>query len=241
MDRTRAEFPSVKRDLSEQLNEATKMLASMGDSRSTRDEQVGYLLNVKNRFDQLVNYGINAYYTGDPLFSQRQELRLITHIRELNETFAKVFFRCGHHVEFDSGDSGAAANEVILAAETQAPTPEDSQTSSICSSEEEVEMAPMTKTDIHPLYLHRLSFRIPTLDDHDDLDGILQDPACSVLPLSRPFLRDIARMYLKYRGNELGTVSRFSAPRVSQRCKEKPFCPALDTSPIYDPLIGRNW
>lgn len=73
----------------------------MGVSRADEKAQRAYLGKLAANFERIVSYSLNAYYTEDPIFNDRQEMRLITRVIELNEVFSHIFSQRGHTRQFD--------------------------------------------------------------------------------------------------------------------------------------------
>lgn len=73
----------------------------MGASRSDEKSQRAYLGKLAANFERIVGYALNAYYTEDKIFNDRQEMRLITRIISLNEVFSEVFSLRGHTRYFE--------------------------------------------------------------------------------------------------------------------------------------------
>lgn len=194
VSRTRVEFPNVKRDLAANLKSTEEQLARLGVARGQEHEQRAYLLHAAQRFNQLVTYGTNAYYTGDPVFIDRADLRLITCIRELNDAFTNVFFEKGHAMEFER-DGPEADGATVAPAADKSDASSDSMTSSASLSSE--------PEDLGTIY--SVSFSIPT-DGDDELDGILAEPYTCTTPSCASLMKKIEHMYIAYRGYELGTV-----------------------------------
>lgn len=68
----------------------------MGASRADEQAQRAYLGKLAGNFEKIVGYSLNAYYTEDPIFNDRLDMRLITRIIELNEVFSQIFTQRGH-------------------------------------------------------------------------------------------------------------------------------------------------
>ncbi|KAK0616433.1 P-loop containing nucleoside triphosphate hydrolase protein [Immersiella caudata] len=221
MDRTKTEFPNVKRDMLQQLKDAQLMLAGMGEARSTRSEQLAYLCKVARHFSGLVDYGRNAYYAGDPVFSRKEDLRLITRARELNESFAHTFFKSGHYIDFDAANSQKLSkeeqdrlervlNELNLAEDSDGSTTDADE-----SSLEPIESFIAERDAGYPV-----SFKIP-INSQYDLHEILEEPFSCTKPLSRALLKEIEGMYHKYRGYELGTFGNSVIPAMFKMQAQK--------------------
>lgn len=83
----------------------------MGVSRSDEKSQRAYLGKIAATFERTVSYALNAYYTEDPIFSDRLEMRLITRILELNEVLGEVFSTRGHTRHFSRDDEEKSNDE----------------------------------------------------------------------------------------------------------------------------------
>lgn len=200
MDRTRTEFPNVKRDMAQKLKEVRQMLDGLGEARSSQTEQLAYLCKIASRFSELAEYGRNAYYPGDPIFTEQGDLRLITRIRELNEKFAAMFFKRAHRIEFQAVEAPSGIQEIA------SEEPEDVPLEIPSSSSAESDITSLvSETDERGALYSAVSFRIPTVGE-SDLHDILADPFICEKPFMEPLLEEIERMHHWYRGYELGTV-----------------------------------
>lgn len=81
--------------------ECRKTFDGMGASRADEKSQRAYLGKLAADFEKVVSYSLNAYYTEDPIFNERLEMRLITRVIELNEVFSRIFSQRGHTRYFD--------------------------------------------------------------------------------------------------------------------------------------------
>ena len=194
MDRTKSEFPNVKREIQAQLKEADTQLRAMGDARSKPDEQRTYLGKIASEYSELMRFGLDAYYTGDPIFIKRQDLRLITRVRELNEAFATVFFSKGHSLAFEVESHPDKKDRT---------SDEDEDDDNYESTDEDCSEPGGSNLERGALY--PISFSIPT-DHEDDLDGILAESFACADPSGQSLMDKIEKMYKSYRGYELGTV-----------------------------------
>ena len=186
MDVTRREFPKVKAEINRMLEDDRKTLNSMGPSRSDSNAQRMYLGKMASQFEKLVGSSLNAYYTEDPIFTERMDLRLITRIIELNESFSKVFAERAHTRNFQStqgADSGDPKDEEGSDDEG----PEDSYGG---------------------LPLNAMPNAYPELCD------IISDKFVCARPCGDPLMDHIESVFKKSRGPELGTVS-LSSPLLS--------------------------
>lgn len=97
------------KDIGKRLADCRKKFEGMGAARSDEKAQRAYLGKLANNFERIVGYSLNAYYTEDPMFDDRLEMRLVTRIIELNEVFCEVFSKRGHTRRFDfAGNSEEA-------------------------------------------------------------------------------------------------------------------------------------
>ncbi|ROV88112.1 hypothetical protein VSDG_09370 [Cytospora chrysosperma] len=101
MDISRKEFPMVKAEISKKLADCRKSFNGMGASRGDEHSQRAYLGKLAGKFEKIVSYSLNAYYTEDPIFNDRHDMRLITRMIELNEVFSQIFTQRGHTRYFD--------------------------------------------------------------------------------------------------------------------------------------------
>ncbi|KAJ0322374.1 hypothetical protein Brms1b_002176 [Colletotrichum noveboracense] len=189
MDRTKSEFPKVRRNINERLADAKKQLAALGQPRSTADEQRRFLGEIVSRFVELKNFGLNAYYTGDPLFDKHPDLRLATRVREANTAFFKMFFQNAHTRQF--ADPAASKSEG-----------DDSDESSEKSDDDD----DASRNDLYPL-----SFSIPS-DESGELDGVLAEACKCAKPGTSGIMKHLEQLYLTSRGYELGTFSSHMLP-----------------------------
>ncbi|KAK0742706.1 dynamin family protein [Schizothecium vesticola] len=220
VDRTRTEFPNVKNEMVQKLKEAQQMLDGMGEARSSQTEQVAYLCKIAGRFSVLAEYGRNAYYSGDPVFADQEDLRLITRVRELNEKFAKMFFKNAHRLEFDADGDISEDSEKKNQEDQEGLEGMGLGSSGPSASAKEPETDSLLFPDDERGALYPVSFRIPTAGE-GDLYDILADSFSCEKPLSKPLLEEIESMYHKFRGYELGTFGNPIIPAMFKMQAEK--------------------
>jgi hypothetical protein len=151
---------------------------------------------VGDRFAQLNDYALDAYYTRDEVFFQNPSLKLITRVCELNEYYAKTMYEKGHTQEFSKADSDEE--------EIRSSRGVDKQDASV----------PVEPKSRAALYSSKLSFAIPE-GDEDDLDRLLSDPYTYMEPVEDGILKYIEDQYLDSRGYELAIVSLATKTPVS--------------------------
>ena len=92
----------VPTEIIKRLADCRKKSDAMGASRADEKAQRAYLGKFAAEFERIVGYSLNAYYTEDPIFSERPEMTLVTRIIELNEVFSQTFTQRGHTRHFDN-------------------------------------------------------------------------------------------------------------------------------------------
>lgn len=90
---TRREFPNLRRDISDMLRRAERQRDALGPSRNDEQEQRIYLSEVAQKFQDLVRAGLEARYAHDGAFDDSPELRLITQVVNLADSFNSEFGR----------------------------------------------------------------------------------------------------------------------------------------------------
>ncbi|KAI0421071.1 interferon-induced GTP-binding protein Mx2 [Xylaria grammica] len=105
IDLIRKEFPKLKADVSKELSVVRAHHDEMGPSRSDQHTQRAYLNRMSEAFQSLTRDALNAYYTGDEIFSHRHDLRLITRVVEASEGYAQDMVRNGHMRPFLSNNN----------------------------------------------------------------------------------------------------------------------------------------
>lgn len=178
VDRTKAELPKLREEISSRLRESRERLKQLGQSRSSSEEQRIFLGETVSHFTMLKYCGVDAYYSRDSVFEKKSQLRLVTRIREMNEAFSRVMHERGHETDFQ-------------------PILHFSRTSREASPE------PPASPDSDDLYLTTLSFSIA---EQDDLHDMLAEPFWCPEAKKGDF-DSLERAYKLSRGSELGTVS----------------------------------
>ncbi|KAK1596445.1 dynamin family protein [Colletotrichum navitas] len=197
MDRTKSEFPKVRREINERLTDAKAQLEALGQSRSTADEQRVYLGKIVSRYVQLRDFSLNAYYTGDTLFEKHSEYRLATRIREANSAFSLMFYNRAHTRRFDNLDE----DEKI-----------ENQGNEIGAKDED--------EDVSRNDLYDIEFVIPP-DEFGELDAVLSEPCKCAAPQNENIMKHLEQLYLASRGFELGTVNNHLLPTAFKEQSKK--------------------
>ncbi|KAK2000118.1 dynamin family protein [Colletotrichum falcatum] len=205
MDRTKSEFPKVRREINERLAEAKAQLEALGQSRSTADEQRAYLGKIVSRYIQLRDFSLNAYYTGDPLFEKSPEYRLATRIREMNSAFSLMFFNRAHTRSFDDLDQD---KKVDIEADKGNNEDED-------EDEDEDKDEDTSRND-----LYKVTFEIPP-DEFGELDAVLSEACKCAAPRDDDIMKHLKQLYLESRGFEMGTVNNHLLPTAFKEQSKK--------------------
>lgn len=88
---TRREFPKLRKEVSEMLHSAERQRDSLGPSRKDEHEQRLFLSNMARQFQDLVRGGVEAEYSKNEVFEDATQLRLVTQVVSLAESFNRKF------------------------------------------------------------------------------------------------------------------------------------------------------
>jgi hypothetical protein len=88
---SKQEFPNVKSEIKQRLQQCRVDLDIMGPSRADQGTQRVYLGKLASRFQLVTQAALNAHYTGDQVFKTGSTFKLATKMIKLNEVFSKVF------------------------------------------------------------------------------------------------------------------------------------------------------
>lgn len=190
VDLIKKEFPKLKSEVSKELSIVRAHHDEMGPSRSDQHTQRAYLNRMSEAFQSVTRDALTAYYTGDKIFSDRHDLRLITRIVEASECYADEMLNNGHMRPFLSDKNGHEdtvfePNKNIFSCE-----PVDEEAPSISISKKQGIDFDAIAQDYPELE------EILESSDHD-LDDI---KACDIMEY-------IESVYKSSRGQDLGTVS----------------------------------
>ncbi|KAI0457535.1 interferon-induced GTP-binding protein Mx2 [Xylaria acuta] len=97
------EFPKLKSEVSRELSTVRAHHDEMGPSRSDQHTQRAYLNRMSEAFQSVTRDALTACYTGDNMFSDRHDLRLITRVVEASECYADEMLNNGHMRPFLTG------------------------------------------------------------------------------------------------------------------------------------------
>ncbi|KAK3382335.1 P-loop containing nucleoside triphosphate hydrolase protein [Lasiosphaeria ovina] len=94
------EFPSLRKDVGRMLHAAEK----------NEQEQRMYLGGIARKFEELVRAGLDAQYSRHSVFKKNLQLRLVTLVVYLSETFAEALEKKGHLRNFEDMGSNTKDN-----------------------------------------------------------------------------------------------------------------------------------
>jgi len=183
---TRREFPKVQAQISQQLLNCQWLLDGLGVDRESADQQRRFLLEISQKFQDVTNCALDAYYSRHEVFGTIPELRLATLAVERMERYADEIRTFGHAVNFDS-----EAREDVPKFEPLHVSSTPSSNSSNADS----------KTSDH-LY--------PELSDLFLLSGEVPEPS------NRNIMEWIGEEYRKARGFGLATIGPSTFPTIWQ-------------------------
>ncbi|CAJ2513571.1 Uu.00g016900.m01.CDS01 [Anthostomella pinea] len=96
IDLIKKEFPKLKAEIVRELAVVRAQCDKMGPARSNPHAQRAYLNKMSEAFQTLARSALTADYTGDEIFSEHHNLRLVTRIVEANEEFSDKMADDGH-------------------------------------------------------------------------------------------------------------------------------------------------
>lgn len=96
----RRELPKQRAEVEQRLADCRRSLESMGPPRDSAASQRECLVKLAARFERIVRDALDGRYDGNPIFSEKPELKLATKIMDLNEGFTDLVWKKGHTWEF---------------------------------------------------------------------------------------------------------------------------------------------
>lgn len=85
------EFPKLRKDIDEMLRSAEKERESLGPPRTDEQRQRLFLSSMARQFQELVHAGLEAQYASGTTFEEFPQLRLVTRVVNLADTFSREF------------------------------------------------------------------------------------------------------------------------------------------------------
>lgn len=106
------ELPKQKAQVVNLWEDRQQQREAMGAPRSNPTSQREYLVRLASRFQLMTNNALEGQYA-HPDFEQHTNLRLVSHVIDLNEVFAESMRRSGHKYRFcDSELGGQEGNDL---------------------------------------------------------------------------------------------------------------------------------
>ncbi|KAI1386313.1 P-loop containing nucleoside triphosphate hydrolase protein [Hypoxylon trugodes] len=115
VDLIKREFPKLKAEVAKEVVWLRNRLDGMGAARNNEHTQRAYLNKISEAFQTIARDALNAYYTGNRIFDERHDLRLITRVVEANEKYSNDMFKCGHTRPFLSNLEGDTEDRDVAA------------------------------------------------------------------------------------------------------------------------------
>ncbi|KLU82538.1 hypothetical protein MAPG_01610 [Magnaporthiopsis poae ATCC 64411] len=170
----------------------------MGALRDDPSSQRAYLGQMATRFAEIRLCALNAWYTSDKVFDRRDDLKIVTHIREMSEDFTAAIFSRGHTYPFQDlpgfeysygGGHGAGSTE-----------------NSKCG-----------------LNTTTSSLGAPSAEDYPELDDIISEPPAAgpMFPDAEDITAVIRHVHTSTRGLELGTFNPSATSMVFKEQSQK--------------------
>jgi hypothetical protein len=125
IDITRREFPKVQAQIVQQLASCRRRLEDLGVSRQSTEQQRRYLMEMSQKFQDITNFALDAYYSRDPVFNDNPEIRLATLCVDRNDKFSDDMLKFGHSVEFDTQDDDMKAPVAQTSSSSTPPSESD--------------------------------------------------------------------------------------------------------------------
>lgn len=98
----RREFPKLRKEISDMLQDAEREQNTLGPSRKDEHEQRRFLSGIAGKFQDRVRQALEAQYAGDSAFENSIQLRLVTQVVNLADAFGQEFENKGVLREFET-------------------------------------------------------------------------------------------------------------------------------------------
>ncbi|KAK0734984.1 hypothetical protein B0T26DRAFT_746818 [Lasiosphaeria miniovina] len=105
------EFSSLRKDIGRVLHAANQGQEELGPSRKNEQEQRMYLVGIARKFEELVWAGLDAQYSKHSVFKKNLQLRLVTLVIYLSETFGEALEKNRHLRNFEDMGSNTKDNK----------------------------------------------------------------------------------------------------------------------------------
>ncbi|OKL63563.1 hypothetical protein UA08_01925 [Talaromyces atroroseus] len=98
---TRREFPKLRSDIRNQLTDCRRQLGDLGQARQSEQEQRLFLNRLSQQFQNLVHSALNGHYSNHHAFDKSDQLRLITRVVNITESFGSDFAESSLPTQFE--------------------------------------------------------------------------------------------------------------------------------------------
>lgn len=193
-DLAKREFPKQRAEVAKRLADCRKKVDAMGKPRGDAYGQRQCLTGFASKFERIVRDALEGRYDGDPIFSERPELKLITKVLDLNEGFSEIMWKMGHTRPF---------MEKPPPTETLDGEQPPSKSNNSALSRTQVSKADHTKYEKIIDGIHSDGVSLVELRDII----VEEEFVCPAPSTSIPIMQHIDECYRSSRGPELGTVS----------------------------------
>lgn len=203
-DLARKKFQEVACDILEKMDACTERLQNLGPEPFDKTEQRNHLLRIATSFQSLTSHAIDAYYGRDPCFTSRDELRLATTIKGLQDNYSNLLRRKGQTRQSRRNKDLCNAlgerdpGKIVTPSGDQAPL----EDSTISSGDEDGNLSESSLDSLFepepPVELKRVLFHIRRPDSR---------PHENIIPWIR-------REYNRSKGFEIGTINPSLLPAL---------------------------
>jgi hypothetical protein len=199
----RREFPRLRKDIDKMLDDARMELDCLGTPRQSENQQRIFLSQMASNFQNLVRASLQAEYASHSGFDESADLRLITHVINLAETFSLEFKSKGSLRRFEDGGKvegnaeGKAERKVKKGKKLNVQLCQPivgSETNETCRSAENIASAMLKRVQ------HVDPENFPELDNIVSYQDDVKDPEDGIMDWIR-------NLHLRSRGMDLATFS----------------------------------
>ncbi|KAL4983311.1 P-loop containing nucleoside triphosphate hydrolase protein [Aspergillus falconensis] len=99
-ENARREFPMIRVDINKKLKETKASLLALGQERLNRSQQVDFLLNLVERYQEVISNALRGNYGTNDIFDKVKRFRLATTVIDRNEQFRSDMMNLGHVYRF---------------------------------------------------------------------------------------------------------------------------------------------
>lgn len=179
----------MKVEINKKLKKSRAELDALGSKRDTPAEQSRFLIDMADRFQNIVGKALAAKYS-DECFAEHPELKIATLVVQRDEVFSKEFATHGHTYRFKDfwDDEEKEADAVSCSTQDSDDTGLTNHIENACNGADEKQKSIFTRH----------------FEDVGDVVDILHPKKAIVQPKARGILDWITELYEDSRGFELG-------------------------------------